>query len=1068
MSDFSINIAVTFFKAQLLLVPVMIFYIVCHLSKINPRFRWLVHRISAILFVAVPAVLFMMTYFPGMLNSRPRISPELDLPRTWIPDEHSEASAEPALMDQVIVSNMPAEAAISDMEALPFTDSAAMNTADAESVPAEKGYHSGFDFRMLVHIIPLGSILLFLSLIARLSIQAAKEKRLRRNSRLEYFRSYPVYFCPEINTPFSTGIFSKRIYIPCSINSRNRREPILNHEYAHLKGNHIFWSLLENIILYLYLYNPFCYFFRKNGERLKELLADEYAGRFTDKIDYSRILVDEIEELSRKEHIYIAAGFNKKKIMKERIMNLLNPVIRKPSALLKACGIIAILLCSVMTTMIGCSDGDRILDPDDFSYVNISTLQELNDPYNLVREDYSGDKLILDSTVLMTSPENELILPIRVDEKLVFNIYDSSDRLTDTVSVSPESGRVYSYTTDGQGRIVVLSYNEQDQSSRIERLNDDGSLSLIMKIRDIEIIPECLIEIDEKDRLYLRNENILHIYYDNGREIESGEQREIRSMTLAPGGRLYYILWEEPNLINYIDAETLEQGSIETSCENITVSSSGDSLLVMDARGIKEYKDAAFSGYITSSEDYPELIGLFNADFVKAGRNIYLTAWDFNSSILYLYRLQITDQKRLPDERPPLNIQVPEYLYQSMAFAARTYNKGSKDVRIEVSQYEDYDDSYEAYHRKLATEILAGKGPDIIFMSYLPWDDFIDNGVLADLNEFIDRDPSFNKTNYLPALTAIERNSGLYGLALNIYNDDILFSVKSSVMEKYGFSGSYNDISWEKIIEIAVAERRTDSNGMEIYPFGIPNFEGYQMYYISRILSKNNSFLEPETGVFREDAFRTFLSTIERLVNGDLVKPELSGITAQYRSMEDGSTVFFLKDLGDFWVDMVEKKHLFNNEAVMTIHPNLGVEDLAFRTTLLGISSGSDHKEAAWDFLSTILTEEYQDRMFSYAVPVNRALLEKRAIFSMKNPEEMSCSFSDDTGYVDYIGAADYSEQDLKAYLRNIERYKKASAGASPLDDVILEQLEHFLDGDMSLDETIAIVKDRVYTYINE
>ena len=66
------------------------------------------------------------------------------------------------------------------------------------------------------------------------------------------------------------------------------------------------------------------------------------------------------------------------------------------------------------------------------------------------------------------------------------------------------------------------------------------------------------------------------------------------------------------------------------------------------------------------------------------------------------------------------------------------------------------------------------------------------------------------------------------------------------------------------------------------------------------------------------------------------------------------------------------------------------------------------------------------------------------------------------------MGAADYSDEELAGYFRNIERFKNVSTGATPLERVIIEQIQPYLDGDLSLDETIEIVKDRVNTYINE
>ena len=308
MNDVFITIATLFLKAQLLLIPVMIFYAVCHLKKINPRFLWLVHRISTLLFISVPIILFLLTFFPGSVKTTPRVSPGLDLPREWFPDEFSETAANNGVTEQNTTLNQSADQVLTEKKSTDkSSNSVEIHVEIPDSVSGDPGKLSGWDYRNLLSLIPLCSAGLFLLLVLRLFIQDLKERRLRKNSRQESFKGYPVYFCRDIYSPFSTGIVLKKIYIPWNSKGREKRVPVLNHEYAHLKGNHNLWSLLENIIVYLYWYNPICYLFRKNGERLKELLADEYAGSFTDKFDYSRILIDEIEELNRRDHLYIAS-----------------------------------------------------------------------------------------------------------------------------------------------------------------------------------------------------------------------------------------------------------------------------------------------------------------------------------------------------------------------------------------------------------------------------------------------------------------------------------------------------------------------------------------------------------------------------------------------------------------------------------------------------------------------------------------------------------------------------------------------------------------------------------------
>ncbi|MCL2053428.1 MAG: extracellular solute-binding protein [Oscillospiraceae bacterium] len=66
---------------------------------------------------------------------------------------------------------------------------------------------------------------------------------------------------------------------------------------------------------------------------------------------------------------------------------------------------------------------------------------------------------------------------------------------------------------------------------------------------------------------------------------------------------------------------------------------------------------------------------------------------------------------------------------------------------------------------KLSTEIIAGNIPDIIvnYNSLLPIQSYVNKGLLADIYEFMESDPNFNKEDYLQStFTAAERGGKLY------------------------------------------------------------------------------------------------------------------------------------------------------------------------------------------------------------------------------------------------------------------------------------------------------------------
>jgi len=64
---------------------------------------------------------------------------------------------------------------------------------------------------------------------------------------------------------------------------------------------------------------------------------------------------------------------------------------------------------------------------------------------------------------------------------------------------------------------------------------------------------------------------------------------------------------------------------------------------------------------------------------------------------------------------------------------------------------------------KLATELIAGNVPDILALSNLPFRQYAERGLFADLNEFFDDDPDIDKADYLEnVMHAAQTDGALY------------------------------------------------------------------------------------------------------------------------------------------------------------------------------------------------------------------------------------------------------------------------------------------------------------------
>jgi len=64
-----------------------------------------------------------------------------------------------------------------------------------------------------------------------------------------------IFFCETIDSPFTFGIFSTKIYLPIQMDEKDRACVIL-HEQAHVSRHDTLWKLLAGVLVAVYWFNP--------------------------------------------------------------------------------------------------------------------------------------------------------------------------------------------------------------------------------------------------------------------------------------------------------------------------------------------------------------------------------------------------------------------------------------------------------------------------------------------------------------------------------------------------------------------------------------------------------------------------------------------------------------------------------------------------------------------------------------------------------------------------------------------------------------------------------------------
>lgn len=148
------------------------------------------------------------------------------------------------------------------------------------------------------------------------------------------------------------------------------------------------------------------------------------------------------------------------------------------------------------------------------------------------------------------------------------------------------------------------------------------------------------------------------------------------------------------------------------------------------------------------------------------------------------------------------------------------------------------------------------------------------------------------------------------------------------------------------------------------------------------------------------------------------------------------------------------------------------------------MSSACRDKEAAWDFMRQLLRPHYNVSTIlqpGVSIPVNLSDYEKfiraellRADKARSDPDEFRYfqliswdHFSESTNPKIYPRAP-ISEEDIQRYEALIYSITQLYWPDDKLSNIVWDSVGPYLAGDKGMDETIALLQDRVKLYVNE
>lgn len=386
--------------------------------------------------------------------------------------------------------------------------------------------------------------------------------------------------------------------------------------------------------------------------------------------------------------------------------------------------------------------------------------------------------------------------------------------------------------------------------------------------------------------------------------------------------------------------------------------------------------------------------------------------------------------------------------HQVINTAVNLYNKKYSDteIRQEIYSADQQIEKFEDYYTKLSTQLSAGEGPDILIFEEARFVDthisipkILQSDVLYDLNNLIKDDETFKFSDYIKKIL----DSGIYKgkrylipIGFNIYT----FSVKKDELERNGIVIDPAKWCWEYLEDLADEFRLKRKGDNSYLFFTVPEYLVYKWVQNSGI-----SLIDYEKGKTRFDSteFVNMLQSFKEKFYPTMVPSHVTG-TWSYIIMD-------YSDLGDIeWYSTSSEIIDSTSGKIIDFYtiPAYKGENNIFLDPCysVAVANKCKYKKEAFEFIKMLLSEEVQNSNKYF--PVNKKSYVKNVSVRFKN--------------------IDVEGQGIEAQLEIIENIGRCEFFDNSVFQIIKKELNEYINGMKTAEQTAKTINDKVNLYLNE
>lgn len=638
-------------------------------------------------------------------------------------------------------------------------------------------------------------------------------------------------------------------------------------------------------------------------------------------------------------------------------------------------------------------------------------------------------------------------------------------------------GNLYSIRHVSPVYVEGMEYKESDYKTFLVKYTADfqevWSVDLAEVFTEENNYVQSLVTGGE-NKIYLSGNNVIYVMDDSGTLVKTIPTNTdwINGMTATSDGRVFIVQYGnsgmeivEVDTAKDILGETL-QGIPDTNNElhagqNGTFLVGGYSKLYeydLNAKEATEVLDWVESNiYGNSVQDISML-----ADGRLA---VFCDNYEGTPEIVFLTK---TESAKVP-EKKVLTLGTLYGSNSSLQEAVVDFNKKNTEYSIKIKEYIDEtaewtEDTYSDAITRFHADLAGGDCPDLIDLSIVNLKNIASKGVLEDLTPYLKSSETANIDDFVPSVLNAYNLNGIQTTVPTYFTVNTLLGRASVVGEEPG---------WTIEEMTALAKANPDARLMH----GMTKESALQ----TCLLYASDSFIDYENGTYSFDN-PEFIHFLEFADCFDL----------EYKYNEEESFPTMLQ----------EGKVLLSNASFSDVHAYQmyylmfeedGVTPIGYPTSdgkpgvflsgneIYGISAQSENKDAAWQFLESVLSGQMTS--YGWGFPSRKEQLEemfKEACEPEYQRDENGEILTDEEGkFLEYpkttwgydnweveIYAA--TQEEIEGIRHLIEIARPLSQESEEIYAIIGEEAAPFFAGQKSAEEVAKIIQSRVKIYVSE